>query len=254
MNALIRWLQEQFSHRLARRRIQLAADHSLSAEKQRWLDEHLASCAGCRVYADELRTLDRALLYAGQSGTTQGWSAAQLTQSKKRLISTIQTRYRRHIMQKQFVAIAGTLVVLGIFVTAFFTWDRWGQSSEDIPAADASATETSPLSGEWVATTDFGEFVITVDKTGTRIIRTDLQYASWTCGSTVHDFGVVVDASTWEITDNQFTFYTIFDQAGQSGIYIYGTYHADAQEFSGTWEEFSDTIQCSGTWEATPLK
>jgi LysM repeat protein len=109
------------------------------------------------------------------------------------------------------------------------------------------------MAGNWVATTDFGKFILTVNDSGTRIIKTDLQYSDWTCGST-HHTGEIVDASDWQIIDYKFSVYTPFDKNSQSGIYINGIYYANTRKFSGTWEEFSGTTTCSGTWEASAPK
>lgn len=61
-------------HAQARQWIQMAADGLLDAEKQAQLAEHLAGCAECQAYADELAGLETALSAALQAH----WGAHQL--------------------------------------------------------------------------------------------------------------------------------------------------------------------------------
>jgi hypothetical protein len=260
MNTFFHWLKQKFSHQQARRRIQLSEDNLLSAAEQRLLDEHLSTCGECRAYSDQLHVLEDALLNVGRSEKpriSSAWSTAQIAQSRQQIIVTIQARYRRHTMGKRFISIAGALAVLGIFVAAFFLFGKSSQSPDGTPATmpsiSTTATTSNPLPGNWVAITDFGKFILTVNDSGTRIIKTDLQYSDWTCGST-HHTGEIVDASDWQIIDYKFSVYTPFDKNSQSGIYINGIYDANTRKFSGTWEEFSGTTTCSGTWEASSPK
>lgn len=105
--------------------------------------------------------------------------------------------------------------------------------------------------GDWVATTDFGKLVFTVDKTGQKITRVSFQFSDWVCGDLPHS-AEIVDGSRWEITDNSFSISTTFDRLMQNTMLINGTYDASNQKFSGDWEQAVHATICSGTWEASP--
>jgi LysM repeat protein len=343
MNIFFRRLHDEFSHRQARHRLQLAENHLLPLAQQTLLDQHLSACAECRAYAEDLHSLGTALKNAGQSESLQFSLAkptGQTAQPKNQTIDRIRSRYRRYVMYKRFSYAAGALAVLGLFVAAFFLFGGLNRSADVTSATIPSVIKASPtatlvkvssavstpavplptptispancappsdwlwlpyiiqrgdtvyelalrykitsaqiitanclansillpgsviylpppailMAGNWVATTDFGKFILTVNDSGTRIIKTDLQYGGWTCGSTVHHSGEIVDASDWQIIDNKFSVYTPFDKNSQSGIYINGTYNSITRKFSGTWEEFSGAITCSGAWEASAPK
>jgi hypothetical protein len=115
------------------------------------------------------------------------------------------------------------------------------------------ATAKPPAAGEWVASTDFGKLVFTVDETGTKITKMSYQFSEWTCGPTTNS-GTIEVGSEWAITDGIFSVTTSFDPDKQQTMTFGGTYDAAKQEFSGAWDEVSYGAQCSGTWEASAPK
>jgi hypothetical protein len=260
MKAFFRWRHRGYSHRQARRQIQAAADNPLTAAKQHLLEEHLTTCVECRTYADQLHALENVLLRAGRYrnlGNSFTRPSSSNTRSISHIVASIRSRYRSYLMRRRFVSTVGALAVLGVFVAAFFLLGKLSQYSDVTPVAtpalSTAAAASAPSSGEWVATIEFGKFIITVNDKGTRIIRMSYQFSKWACGSITKP-GEIVDASDWLINNNEFEAYTPFDRDSQSGIYINGTYDATNQKFSGTWEEFSNATTCSGTWEASAPK
>jgi hypothetical protein len=88
--------------------IQRSADGQLNPSQQQTLDAHLAGCAECRLYAEELRALETQL--ASVSVTRRVPPAAR----QAFLIINIQKRYRRYQMNKQMLSFAGTLAALAV--------------------------------------------------------------------------------------------------------------------------------------------
>jgi hypothetical protein len=120
-------------------------------------------------------------------------------------------------------------------------------------AGCGGATAKSPAPGEWVATTDFGKLVFTVDATGTKITMMSYQFSNWTCGPTTNS-GTIGVTHEWPITDGKFSDDETFDPNGNQTMNFRGTYSAADKKFSGTWDEISFGSKCSGTWEATAPK
>jgi hypothetical protein len=244
----------RISHGKARHLINYSADFPLKAKKQAQLETHLKECTECLQYFKGFQKMEKELSQIMQ----RHWGKRGMDFSVK----TIQTRSRRLKTRKiiwNSVKALGTtaFVIVLLFGIGLFFRQRDVPISSDPAAAETqtmSASQESEhvISGQWIAITDFGKIVFTVNDSGKRIriTRTDLKYSEWTCGSTVHS-GDIVDASDWEITDNRFQIYTPFDRYSQSGIYIDGVYDVDSEKFSGTWEEFSDATICSGMWEAS---
>jgi hypothetical protein len=120
-------------------------------------------------------------------------------------------------------------------------------------AGCGGATAKSPAPGEWVATTNFGKLVFTVDATGSKITKMSYQFSNWTCGPTTNS-GTIEASSEWPITDGKFSIDENLDPDGNQTMNFVGTYSAADQKFSGTWDEISYGSKCSGTWEATAPK
>ncbi len=112
------------------------------------------------------------------------------------------------------------------------------------------AAAKPPAAGEWVAATDFGKLVFTVDDTGTKITKMSYQFSEWTCGPTTNS-GTIEVGSEWPITNGEFSATTSFDPESKQTMVFGGTYDASSQKFSGVWDEDSYGTKCSGTWEAS---
>ena len=103
-----------------------------------------------------------------------------------------------------------------------------------------------PRSGDWIASTGFGEFTFTVDSNSTHINKLSLTFASFTCGNITRSGTITTSASPgWPITDNQFN---IEQTDGNTTTTINGTFTQTGDQASGTWSfNISGTI-CSGSW------
>jgi hypothetical protein len=128
------------------------------------------------------------------------------------------------------------------------------QPSPPVPTAIILPAGATPVAaGEWIATTDFGKLVFTVDATGTKITKLSYQFSKLTCGRTTNT-GTMETSSEWPITNGLFAVMTSLDPGNHQTMNISGTYDAANQKFSGNWEEVSYGTTCSGTWEASAPK
>jgi hypothetical protein len=103
------------SHTKMRRQIQWSADGRLTPSQQQALDAHLATCVECRLYAQELRALETQL--ASVSVTRLAPPKPRATAQQ---VAAIQASYRRHIMKKSILSVAGALAafaVVAVFIT-----------------------------------------------------------------------------------------------------------------------------------------
>jgi hypothetical protein len=141
MNAIFHLFQRVFSHRQARRQLQAAADKCLNASQQRLLDEHLATCAKCRAYADQLHTLDDMLRKTGRYRnlrTISKQSPLSTGQPAQPIVSSILSRYRRYIMRKRFISIAGAFAFVGILAAAVILLGKPDHAPAVTPASGLS--------------------------------------------------------------------------------------------------------------------
>jgi hypothetical protein len=107
-------------------------------------------------------------------------------------------------------------------------------------------TPAPPTPGEWVASAEFGELVLTVTPDSTGISKIALNFSGeFSCEGRSFS-GTISNESTspWPITDGQFTVDIDMLMLGQ--ITIEGSFDETGNHASGTWE--LDT--CSGTWES----
>jgi hypothetical protein len=263
---------KELTHLQAQELIHLDMDRSLDDAQRLLLGQHLEHCAECRAYAAEITQLDTRIQHSLQSRWQQSVpdedkSAATLTdilpQVRKNQLKVNRANNLRSLGW-------GTLIVL-LIVTLAWTIKTLAPIpvqapagvNTPIPTAAAALPTELPtatiqvppqesvplLPGEWVAVTDFGKLIFTIGNQGTQIIKTDFLFSGWSCGSTNHS-GEVVDASSWLITDNKFSVTTTFDRDAMVHMVINGAYDPAAQKLTGTWEEVSFDVSCSGSWEA----
>jgi hypothetical protein len=120
------------------------------------------------------------------------------------------------------------------------------------PGTSNVPTGSSPMSGDWNASADFGKFAFTVDPDGQNVTTAVIGVASWTCGGTTLTTELQ-SLSQWPISNGQFggnvnlngNFHTMT---------IVGTYDEANQQFTGSWEEDAHGTICSGNWESIPRK
>jgi len=96
--------------------------------------------------------------------------------------------------------------------------------------------------GEWNASTDFGEFALFVDSSGTTI--TSIEYSYQSCPKGNISFSATIDfEGGLPIEDNKF----FLEIAGISSMVFQGTFSRDGTSASGSWE----AGDCSGKWKVT---
>jgi hypothetical protein len=118
-----------------------------------------------------------------------------------------------------------------------------------IPSSvQASSTSASSDSGEWSASTEFGEFKFTVTPEATRISKIFFNFSKFECGGVTISSGHVSVESLWPITGDQFT---VNVNLGFNEITIRGRFHETGSYATGTWEIHSIGAICSGTWESS---
>jgi hypothetical protein len=123
------------SHAKMRRQIQWLADGRLTPSQQQALDAHLSSCAECRAYADDLKALETQL--ASVSVTRL---APPIPRAVAQQVAAIQASYRRHIMKRNLLSVAGALAAFAI-VAVFITLLSRLMPGQTSPAA--APTETA---------------------------------------------------------------------------------------------------------------
>jgi hypothetical protein len=117
-----------------------------------------------------------------------------------------------------------------------------------IPSSvQASSKSASSDSGEWSASTEFGEFKFTVTPEATGISKIFFNFSKFECGSVTISAGQVSVESLWPITGDQFT---VNVNLGFNEIIIRGRFDETDSYATGTWEIDSIGAICSGTWES----
>ncbi len=272
----------KLTHSQVRRRFEAALDaahpYELNLKFDPTLSEHLTGCPKCRAYVEQASEMDAHLA----RNLPGAWQVPDFSGQKiEQAIHIVHDRLRRkHTMNRQNlwsgfqqvwrwgIGLAGIAILVGVL---YFGMRLIPKNTRAPGAAQPSLTNPilstqtvmptataglapqrsgKPIPGDWVATTDFGKFILTVDDTGTKIKKTEFRFSEWTCGS-VTQSSEIVDASSWLITDSKFTLYSTFDRYGMLTMQIDGTYDATSQKFVGTWEEAASGTVCSGTWEAS---
>ena len=119
-----------------------------------------------------------------------------------------------------------------------------------VSCGPAVEEETAPpKSGEWPASTKFGELEFTVSADSTGIAKISFDFVEFKCGGSEVSGGVSIEnANLWPITDNQFAISTSAFQVWD--MVIRGEFDKSGTRAFGTWE-IEDTT-CSGTWESSP--
>jgi hypothetical protein len=120
------------------------------------------------------------------------------------------------------------------------------------PGTSNVPTGSSPMSGDWNASPDFGRLAFTVDPDGRNVTTAVISMKGWKCGGTILSTGLQ-SLSQWPISDGEFggnvnlngNFHTMT---------IIGKYDKAKKQFVGTWEEDAHGTTCSGEWESIPRK
>jgi hypothetical protein len=104
-----------------------------------------------------------------------------------------------------------------------------------------------PRSGDWRVTTDFGEFVFTVNPAGTQITKIIFTFVNFTCGP-IRTSGGITITSQWPITNNQFAITNSWSSQPLVTMTINGTFTQAGDQASGTWSENVAGTICPGSW------
>lgn len=262
------------SHLQAQALINLDRDGSLDDNQRLLLAQHLEGCSVCRAYAEEIADLDNQLQHSLQSRWPESHpKEVELSSAMAEILPQVRMDQMKINRSNSLRSLGwGALAILFI-AGLMWTLKTLAPFTDQVPAVLSSPVATQailqpvevPLAtiqvtpqvsvvlfpGKWVAATDFGELVLTVNDPGTQIIETDYKFSDWTCGSTKHS-GEIVDATNWLITGGKISVVSTFDQEAQVHMYIDGIYDLTNQMLSGSWEEVSYDVSCSGTWQAAP--
>ena len=118
--------------------------------------------------------------------------------------------------------------------------------------AGIGVVQGQPQAGDWKATADFGEFTLTVSAGGASITKVAFTFVAFKCGGGgVTISGGITVMSSWSITNNQFTITKNLNTnpIGSSWpLTIQGTFSANGEQVSGTWNANVAGSPCSGSW------
>ena len=121
------------------------------------------------------------------------------------------------------------------------------------PLATCSAggnPASSPLAGKWIAASDLGKFLLTIDPTGENVTAVAIELNNWKCGGTLLTTQMTVQ-DTWPVSDNQISVDFYLDSDQVMPLTIEGSYDQQQKAFSGIWSVDAYGTTCSGTWKAT---
>lgn len=109
-----------------------------------------------------------------------------------------------------------------------------------------SRIDAQPRSGDWTASTDFGEFTFRVDSNRTHINKISFTFVSFTCGNITQSGTNTSGRSPgWPITNNEFNIECNYEWTIMT---VGGTFTQTGDEASGTWSDNVEGTTCSGTW------
>jgi hypothetical protein len=121
------------------------------------------------------------------------------------------------------------------------------------PLATSSANgnpASSPLAGKWIAASDLGKFLLTIDPAGENVTAVAIELNNWKCGGTLLTTQLTVQ-DNWPISDSQLSVDFYLDSDEMMPLTIEGSYDQQHKAFSGTWNVDAYGSTCSGTWKAT---
>lgn len=125
--------------------------------------------------------------------------------------------------------------------------------STEAPLSTSSAdggSATSPLAGNWNATSNLGKFLFTIDPSGENVTAVDIELNNWKCGGTLLSTQTTVQ-DVWPVSDSQVSIDFYLDSEQEMPLAIGGSYDQQQKEFSGSWNVDAYGTMCSGTWQAT---
>jgi hypothetical protein len=112
------------------------------------------------------------------------------------------------------------------------------------------SSASSPLAGKWIAASDLGKFLLTIDPAGENVTAVAIELNNWKCGGTLLTTQMTVQ-DTWPVSDNQISVDFYLDSDQVMPLTIEGSYDQQQKAFSGIWSVDAYGTTCSGTWKAT---
>jgi hypothetical protein len=117
-------------------------------------------------------------------------------------------------------------------------------------SSNSGNSPSSPLAGKWIAVSDLGKFLLTIDPTGENVTAVAIELNNWKCGGTLLTTQLTVQ-DTWAISDSQLSVDFYLDSDEMMPLTIEGSYDQQYKAFTGTWNVDAYGTTCSGTWKAT---
>jgi hypothetical protein len=112
--------------------------------------------------------------------------------------------------------------------------------------------EGPPRAGDWKVTSDFGQFVFTVNSDGSYITKLVLTFSGYSCGGISQSGTITISSSPgWSISKEKFNISNSIDPQGNVTMSINGTFSKSGEEASGTWSLIAYGTTCSGSWESS---
>ncbi|MDP2886044.1 MAG: hypothetical protein Q8P51_13600 [Ignavibacteria bacterium] len=118
-----------------------------------------------------------------------------------------------------------------------------GCSGDENDAVGSTQGPAQPRAGDWKVATRFGEFVFTVNATGTQVTKLVTTFSSYTFGGVTQNGTITTTPSPgWSITTSQFTINKSVNPTGTITMTINGTFAQSGDQASGSW-----SIKVSGS-------
>ena len=106
-----------------------------------------------------------------------------------------------------------------------------------------------PKAGDWKVPTRFGQFVFTVNSTGTQIIKLATTFSNYTFGGITQNGTVSSQPSPgWPISNSQFAITTSINPTGTIKLTVNGTFTQSGDQASGTWSMLVSGQTDAATW------
>ncbi|MFN8413043.1 MAG: hypothetical protein U0Z26_11700 [Anaerolineales bacterium] len=159
-------------------------------------------------------------------------------------------------LSKSYIVAFLVLMILTTLACSFgsispFDTSTW-PTLEPMPADFGTPTGSSPMSGDWSATTDFGKISFTIDPEGKTLVHIYVSMQSWTCGGDTLTTGLLARTEPPPTLENgSFGIVVNLGDAGHHNneLTVIGTYDEANDKFSGEWQQDAYGTTCTGTWE-----
>jgi hypothetical protein len=108
-----------------------------------------------------------------------------------------------------------------------------------------------PKAGDWKVPTRFGQFVFTVNSTGTQIIKLATTFSNYAFGGITQNGTVTSQPSPgWPISNSQFAFTNSINPSGTIKLTLNGTFTQSGDQASGAWSMLVSGQTDSDVWSS----